>query len=99
MRISDWSSDVCSSDLLGARRWWRAETSRDRVALLVLWTIGWGLAVLTWAAPGVIGWLAGHVPGGGLLRDGSRFLALCVPLLVILLAHGVTSLEIGRAHV
>ncbi|NYG57919.1 hypothetical protein BJ980_000842 [Nocardioides daedukensis] len=77
---------------LGARRWWRAETSRDRVALLVLWTIGWGLAVLTWAAPGVIGWLAGHVPGGGLLRDGSRFLALCVPLLVILLAHGVTSL-------
>src|SRR3546814_2517024 len=27
MRISDWSSDVCSSDLVGLGWWWAGETS------------------------------------------------------------------------
>ena len=57
--------------------------------LVLLWAVGWLLAVLTWAAPGPFGVLAGVVPGGGVLRDGSRLLVLCVPLLVALVAVAV----------
>ena len=57
--------------------------------LVLLWAVGWLLAVLTWAAPGPVGLLAGVVPGGGVLRDGSRLLVLCVPLLVALVAVAV----------
>ena len=32
------------------------------------------MAVLTWLLPGPVDWFAGHVPGGGLLRDGTRTL-------------------------
>lgn len=62
---------------------------RDLVALVGCWTLGWGLAVLTWAAPGAVGWLVAHVPGAGLLRDGARFLALCAPLLAASFGQGV----------
>lgn len=77
----------------GLRGWWRSDLVRDRVAVLALWFIGWALAVFTWASPSATGWLAAHVPGGGLLRDGSRLLALCVPLLLLLLAHGVVAIR------
>ncbi len=60
--------------------------------LVVCWAVGYGLAVLSWAAPGVLGWLAAHVPGGGLLRDGSRLLGLAVPLAVVLVAVAVDAL-------
>lgn len=60
--------------------------------LVVCWAVGYGLALLSWAAPGVLGWLAAHVPGGGLLRDGSRLLGLCVPLVVVLVAVAVDAL-------
>lgn len=59
------------------------------IALVTIWGFGYGVAVLSWGAPSVIGWLAVHVPGGGLLRDGSRLLGLCAPLLAVLAAHGV----------
>lgn len=64
---------------LGARTCW---------SLAGLWAAGYLLAVLTWLAPEPTGWLAAHVPGGGLLRDGARWLALCVPLTVALVAAG-----------
>lgn len=57
--------------------------------LVLLWGVGWVLAVLTWLAPGPFGVLAAVVPGGGVLRDGSRLLVLCVPLLVALVAVAV----------
>lgn len=57
--------------------------------LAVLWLVGWGLAVLTWAAPGPVGVLAEVLPGAGVLRDGARLLLLCVPLLVLLVALAV----------
>lgn len=57
--------------------------------LVVLWLVGWGLAVLTWAAPGAVGDLAAVLPGAGVLRDGARLLLLCVPLLVLLVALAV----------
>ena len=61
-------------------------------ALVVCWVVGVGLAVVSWSAPGAVGWLAAHVPGGGLLRDGSRLLALAAPLTVVLVARGAESL-------
>lgn len=60
--------------------------------LVVGWAVGTGLAVLSWAAPGVLGQLAAHVPGGGLVRDGSRLLGLAVPLVVVLVAVAVDAL-------
>jgi hypothetical protein len=73
---------------LGARRWSQHEERHDLVAYAVCWSIGWGGAVLGWAVPAVVGWAAGHVPGGGLLRDGSRLLALCAPALAAGCGYG-----------
>lgn len=78
--------------VLGARRWWRLTPSRDAVALATCWIVGWSLAVTTWAAPTLVGWLVGHLPGAGVVRDGSRFLVLCAPLLVLVSASGVARL-------
>lgn len=78
--------------VLGARRWWREHPSRERTALLVCWGVGWVSAVLTWVAPDQVGALGEAVPGLGLLRDGSRLLGLCAPLLVMLVAAGVAQL-------
>ena len=69
----------------GAASWWRRDGD---LRLAVLWAIGYLLALVTWLSPGATAWLAGHVPGGGLLRDGTRSLALCLPLLVSLVASG-----------
>ncbi len=68
------------------RRW--AANRREAVALATCWGIGWVLAVLTFVAPAAVGALATHVPGGGLVRDGSRLLVLCLPLLVLAVAEG-----------
>lgn len=61
-------------------------------ALVACWFVGIGLAVVSWSAPGAVGWIAAHVPGGGLLRDGSRLLALAAPLTVVMVARGAESL-------
>lgn len=73
----------------GLRRWWR--TPGDR-GLGLAWLLGWGWACLTWLLPSVSGWLADTIPGGGVLRDGSRTLALCAPFLAVLVADGVVAL-------
>ncbi len=92
---------VLGLSALGARRWWRDAGPRDAVALIVCAATGWGLAVLTWAAPEALGWLVEQVPGAGLLRDGARPLALLAPLLVVTAAHGVGVLwtRVPRASV
>ncbi len=59
---------------------------------MLLAALGWGTALLSGLAPSVVGWFAVHVPGGGLLRDGSRFLALAAPLVVVLVAAGAQAL-------
>lgn len=74
---------------VGARRWWQRTDVRDAWAYVVCALTGWGLAVLTWAAPDAVGWLVEVVPGAGLLRDGARSLALLAPLLVVTAATGV----------
>ena len=73
---------------VGLRRWREAAGGRDVAAYAVCWGVGWGLAVLTWASPGVTGWVGEHLPGGGLVRDGARLLALCAPLLAAVVGHG-----------
>jgi hypothetical protein len=80
----------------GSRSWWRRTPERERIALIVCWAVGWGTAVLTWLAPGAVGWTSEHVPGAGVVRDGARSLVLCAPLLVVLVAEGVRVLA-GQA--
>lgn len=66
--------------LVDDRTWW---------TLVGCWTLGWVGACLTWLAPGLVGAVAGSVPGGGVLRDGARLLVLCAPLLSLALGAGV----------
>jgi hypothetical protein len=75
--------------LVGVVGWRRALPVRDQAAYLMCWGTGLVLAVGGWAAVDLVGWLAARAPGGGLLRDGSRFLALCAPLLAVLVGFGV----------
>ncbi len=69
---------------------WRRRTSRgDRWPLLVAAATGLVLALAGAVVPGVMGWLVTHVPGAGLVRDGSRYVALVAPLLALLFGLGV----------
>jgi hypothetical protein len=77
---------------LGARAWLRSAGRRDAVGFAVCWALGWGVAVVSWAAPEAMAWLAVEVPGGGLLRDGSRLLGLCALATVTLCAYGAERL-------
>ncbi|SFC02839.1 hypothetical protein SAMN04487968_103128 [Nocardioides terrae] len=77
---------------LGARRWWRTERHGQCTALLGLWAAGVGIAVLSWAAPDAVGALGRAVPGLAVLRDGSRSLALALPLTVAVVSSGAALL-------
>jgi len=92
--VTGWTTLVVLLGLAAAgwSPWWRSTPARERVALGGCWVVGWGLATLTWLAPSAVGWLAAHVPGAGLVRDGARVLVLCAPLLVVLVATGVDRL-------
>lgn len=83
----------------GALAWWRRVEHREAVTLVVCWCAGWGIAVLTWAFPDAMGIVYAHVPGTGLVRDGSRLLALCAPLLVALAAQGAAQLRARAGEV
>jgi len=83
---------VVSLAAVGVRPAWRRLGRRTAGALLVLWAVGIGVALWSWAAPGSLGWFAAHVPGGGVLRDGSRGLALAAPLMAVLVATGAERL-------
>ena len=74
---------ACVLAAVGAPAWWRRGRRGDEWPRPSCWLLGWGSAVLTWAAPGPMAWAVAHVPGAGLLRDGSRLLLLCVPLLLV----------------
>src|SRR3546814_14578405 len=77
MRISDWSSDVCSSDLLPAIKGWRTRATTDEATIRQWWA----------ARPYNVGVATGYpVPYGGYLmvvdldmkkgKDGRLSLAL-----------------------
>lgn len=73
---------------VGARRWWRSEQGGVRLALLVLAGVGVVVSLAGWAAPGLLADLVSAVPGAGLLRDGTRWVALVAPLLAALVGFG-----------
>lgn len=80
---------VCVAGL----RSWLACTSRPaRLALVAPAVLGLVVGLAGAAAPDAVGWLVAHVPGGGLVRDGTRFLALLAPLQAVLFGHGVARL-------
>lgn len=63
--------------------------------LLVPAVVGLMIALAGWLLTAQVGWLVAHVPAGGLLRDGSRYLAMLAPLEAVLLALGVGALRTG----
>ncbi len=65
--------------VLGHRTWRAAMDARTRRAVAACWVVGMGVALLTWAVPDAVGWLASRVPGGGVIRDGARMLVLARP--------------------
>ncbi|GAA2153093.1 hypothetical protein GCM10009844_37020 [Nocardioides koreensis] len=83
---------VLAAAAYGFRPLRRRLGARTCGSLVALWVVGYAVALSTWAAPGAAGWVASHVPGGGLLRDGSRALALCAPLTAALVAAAVERL-------
>ncbi len=77
---------------LGARSWYRHRRGSEATRLMVLWAAGYAMALVTWASPAFVAWLGDRVPGAALLRDGTRTLALCAPLVIVLVSSGVTVL-------
>ena len=65
---------------------------RDQLALIGCVAAAWLAAVLTWAAPSAMSWTVAHVPGAGLLRDGTRILAVAAPGLALAVGHGAARL-------
>ena len=80
---------VCAA---GLRSWLGCTTRPARLALVVPAVLGLVVGLAGAAAPDAVGWLVVHVPGGGLVRDGTRFLALLAPLQAVLFGHGVVRL-------
>jgi hypothetical protein len=67
-----------------------SRTSRQPTwGLSLLALFGLTLALSGWLAPDVVGWLSSSLPGGGLLRDGTRYLILVAPLEALLFGAGV----------
>ncbi len=69
---------------------------RQNRGLLISLAVPAGLAlalvVATRVAPDALGRLAGDVPGGGLLRDSTRYLAMLAPLEAVALGAGAVEL-------
>jgi hypothetical protein len=68
---------VCAA---GLRRWLRWLPPRDSWSLVALGAVGLLVGSAGAITPGLMEWFVASVPGGGLLRDGSRYLALLAPL-------------------
>ncbi len=72
----------------GLRPWIQWLGSRDVAAWSICWGVGWAVATWTWIAPTLSGSLAESVPGGGLIRDGSRLLVLGAPATAAVMGLG-----------
>jgi hypothetical protein len=79
---------------------WRAlVTRRDRQALVTAAGLGLVVTLMGSLFPQALEWLGSTVPGAGLLRDGSRFLALLAPLSACLFGLGVSAVtDLLRPH-
>ncbi len=70
---------------------WRGER-RLLVVLATAGAVGLAMALAGWLAPDLIERVVSDVPGGGLVRDGTRWLALLVPLQAVAFGAGVCAL-------
>lgn len=65
----------------------RARAARDDVGRLVaLWLVGLTVALVGAVAPQAVSTVVSHVPGAGLVRDGSRWVLLLAPATAVGLA-------------
>lgn len=78
--------------VIGIRAWRRGTALVDQVALALPAVLGLALALVGAVVPGAVEWLVAHVPGAGLLRDGTRFVALAAPLQALLFGLGISRL-------
>ncbi len=76
----------------GLGSWWAALGRRDGRSLAACWLIGYAVALLGWLWPEAVAAIGENVPGGGLLRDGSRLLALAGPTVATVVAAGADRL-------
>ncbi|MCW2751428.1 MAG: hypothetical protein JWR83_2538 [Aeromicrobium sp.] len=60
--------------------------------------LGLAVALAGWLAPDRVSWVVANVSGGGVIRDGTRWLALLVPLEAVAFAAGVSSVLDHRAY-
>ena len=80
---------------IGIRRWRSSLLLRDRLGLVLAAALGFLVAMVGSIAPDTLAWFVAHVPGGGLVRDGSRFVALLAPLAASLFGVGAAAV-VGR---
>ncbi|GAA3534816.1 hypothetical protein GCM10022234_34550 [Aeromicrobium panaciterrae] len=77
--------------LVGIVTMWR-DDRRSFGVLVSAGAVGVAMALAGWLAPDVIERIVRDVPGGGLVRDGTRWLALVVPLQAVAFGAGVGAL-------
>jgi hypothetical protein len=91
--VAGWLTAVLVVGLavLGHRTWRSAIDGRTGRSMAWCWVLGMGVALLTWAAPDAVGWLASHIPGAGVVRDGARMLVLAAPAVATAVGAGVVA--------
>lgn len=83
---------VMGTCALGLRSWRVVGRRSDGLALSVVAIVGLVVALASVVAGDAVGWLVANVPGAGLVRDGTRFLALVAPAQAVLFGLGVARL-------
>ncbi len=78
--------------VVGVRTLWRTLRRRDLATIGACWAVGYAVALVTWLFPGAVAWTGEHIPGGAVLRDGSRLLLLSAPLVAVMTAAALTRL-------
>jgi hypothetical protein len=74
--------------IVGVTTMWR-DDGRLLAVLCVAGGIGLAIALAGWLAPDLVARIVEDVPAGGLIRDGTRWLALLVPLEAVAFGAGV----------
>lgn len=77
--------------LIGVITMWH-DARRLLVVLGVAGAVGLAMALSGWLLPGLVERVVADIPGGGLVRDGTRWIALLVPLQAVGFGVGVCTL-------